>query len=510
MKRVCRIIITSALTLFLCALALTAYAAEDNRININMGVGETVDAFDLIERGDGEYTFESSDADGVGVAENGLIEARAVGEYIVTVTHIYTINSEVGELPTEQTEIYELSVSVQKAPKGLALNAHKIALQKDKPYNLEATLLDGASYHIDYVSSNPEIAEVDGGVVTPHTSGSVAITATAYNGVSDKCEITFTDGEPKIVITSQNTKIQKGASIHQILYKFSGGISGSVSFSSSDKSVFKVDKNGYVKGKSTGKATVKICTEYENVYAKQKLTVVDIALSLNRNSVQIALDQPNVTRVKYGKSAQGRCLEAFEIINAKTGKYKKTLFIDFAVHGFEDDYARDGKKLVEEANKLIEYFAFHSDKLGNYRLVVVPCANPDGTIAGKNNKRACASAFGRCTAKHVDMNRDFIRFKAVESRKLRDYIKKCKPDVYLNMHGWLNETIGNKKLCKVINKQLGFTKIVNSYGTPSGYIIGWVNKTLHIPAALVEYKSPDSIDTTKDIKMIRAIIKKYK
>ena len=41
-------------------------------------------------------------------------------------------------------------------------------------------------------------------------------------------------------------------------------------------------------------------------------------------------------------------------------------------------------------------------------MVVVPCANPDGTISGKNNYRAeIKGAFGRCTYKGKDMNRDF-------------------------------------------------------------------------------------------------------
>ena len=60
----------------------------------------------------------------------------------------------------------------------------------------------------------------------------------------------------------------------------------------------------------------------------------------------------NITKVKYGYSVQGRPLEAYVIENIKTGRYTKTLFMDFAVHGFEDAYFRDGQVLVNEANKL--------------------------------------------------------------------------------------------------------------------------------------------------------------
>lgn len=81
--------------------------------------------------------------------------------------------------------------------------------------------------------------------------------------------------------------------------------------------------------------------------------------------------------------------------------------MDFAIHGFEDEYYRDGQVLVNEANVLIDYFVNHIKELKNYTLVIVPCANPDGVIAGTNNQRACNTAFGRCTANHIDINRDW-------------------------------------------------------------------------------------------------------
>ena len=101
---------------------------------------------------------------------------------------------------------------------------------------------------------------------------------------------------------------------------------------------------------------------------------------------------------------------------------QKTLFIDFAIHGFEDDYARDGRRLTTIANHLIAHFASHPEELGNYRLVIVPCANPDGAIAGKNAQRSGKNAFGRRTAAHIDINRDFGPFKGKETRALRDFI----------------------------------------------------------------------------------------
>ena len=227
-----------------------------------------------------------------------------------------------------------------------------------------------------------------------------------------------------------------------------------------------------------------------------------------------------MTRIaKSVKKANGYTWDKIVLSNKKEGyiasKYlvlvkdntpvKKTLFMDFAIHGFEDEYYRDGQVLVNEANVLIDYFVNHIKELKNYTLVIVPCANPDGVIAGTNNQRACNTAFGRCTANHIDINRDWGSFRAVETRALRDFIKQCKPTFYLNIHGWLNETLGDSNLNAIISKELGLAKKMNN-NYPSNYAIGWVHRNLKIPATLVEYKSSSSVSTQKDIKMIKAII----
>lgn len=219
----------------------------------------------------------------------------------------------------------------------------------------------------------------------------------------------------------------------------------------------------------------------------------------------------NLKRVVYGRSVMGKPLEAYEIYNkSRNNKYSKTLFMDFAVHGFEDEYYRDGKVLLKEAVRLVKYFTEHSSALKNFRLVIVVCANPDGTFDGKNNSRANSRAFGRCTAKHVDINRDFKRFKGKETRALKKFILKEEPDVYLNCHGWENQVIGTRKLNKIVKDNLKVRRTQNGvYCYNKGFVIGWVHKKLQIPAALVEYKNTSSVSTTKDVKMIKDIVKAY-
>lgn len=237
----------------------------------------------------------------------------------------------------------------------------------------------------------------------------------------------------------------------------------------------------------------------------------DEVLPYCKGIAKMSLTHSNLKRVVYGKSVMGKPLEAYEIYNkSNNNKYKKTLFIDFAIHGFEDEYYRDGKVLVKEAVRLVKYFTEHSSALKNYRLIIVVCANPDGTFDGKNNSRANSRAFGRCTAKHVDMNRDFRRFRGKETRALKKYILKSDTDLYINCHGWENQVIGSRKLNRIIRKNLNLRRTQNDvYCYNQGFAIGWVHRELGIPVALLEYKNTSSVSTKKDIKMIKNIVKKY-
>lgn len=231
-------------------------------------------------------------------------------------------------------------------------------------------------------------------------------------------------------------------------------------------------------------------------------------VTLNAKANAAAEKYSNCTRYVYGTSAMGYQLEAYIIKG--NGSNNRIIFMDFAVHGFEDEYAKDGKVLVTLGNGLVEYYSAHPELLGNYMLVIVPCANPDGTMFGKNNYRADKSnAFGRCTYKGVDMNRDFMsgHFKATESVALRSLMNKYKPNIYLNFHGWLDTVLGNPQLVSIFRSNVGLSgDQSNQYGESSGYIIGYVKNNYGAKAALVEFKNSGSVSQTKVINSINKII----
>jgi len=467
------------------------------KTSIKIGVNESLDLkhfFDAEKSNDIQYY--SSDKNILSVTESGIIKGISVGK------------AEIGVLIGEN--FAKLSVSVQKEPEGMTLNQEYVELESGGTVDLDSYCQDGYSYQRKYTSSDSSIACVDSkGTVTGISYGTVSITVTAYNGIIAVCKIRVCKNPVTITITNSNNIIQKGSDNHLVTYILSNGSAvKKVSFSVEDTSIAKVSKKGYITGLKKGTTTLTVKTD-SGIKASCEIKVENDSMQLNANSTQLSLDLANVCKTVYGTSYQGRNLEAFTITNANKAGYKRTLFIDFAIHGFEDEDYRDANVLVNEANALIDYFAKHSDELGDFRLVIVPCANPDGAIAGNNNLRKGKTAFGRCTANHIDMNRDFKRFHARETAALKDIIAISQPAVYLNIHGWDDEALGDIFPSKIVAKHLGLKRVRNVYGETKGYAIGWVHENLGIPVCLVEYSSPDKVYTKNDINMIKAIIDSY-
>ncbi len=366
-----------------------------------------------------------------------------------------------------------------------------------KSQQISASKEGGNLGTLSYKSENSAVASVDSnGIITANKAGSAKINCTSQGGESVSFDISVKAMPSSISLSASEKSLNEGQTFDLNARVNSGAYPTSFVYSSADSSVASVSASGRVSAIKEGKTV--ITAESENgikascvvyVYSKNDI-------ELNMRATKVAMDYSNVTKIVYGKSALGRNLEAF-VINGG-GNNSKTLFCTFAVHGFEDSYYRDGKLLVDAANDIVEYFAENPDNLWDYRLVIVPCANPDGTIDGENNYRAKSGAFGRCTADNVDMNRDFIsgKFQACESRALRDLMYKYKMNVYIDFHGWLNSVLGDPDLVSIYRSTNNLSRDQsNHYGIDQGYIFGWAKANLGAKSALVEFRSPSSLNS---------------
>ena len=218
------------------------------------------------------------------------------------------------------------------------------------------------------------------------------------------------------------------------------------------------------------------------------------------DSFNPSIQDPEINGVKieqfvYGKSENGRDLVCYSFTPEN---YGRTILLNFAIHGFEDDYARDAQVLVNAANQLIEYYSSY-EEFNGCRVLIVPCANPDGLYDGTTN-----NGFGRCNALGIDLNRDFdanyspnttpgrnytpYAFSAAESRALRDLFNEYRPDVVCDFHGWLNCTIGDIDLAEVFSQEMNLPHQVSFTSTNAkGYFANWAHQQGAL-GLLVEFK----------------------
>lgn len=250
-----------------------------------------------------------------------------------------------------------------------------------------------------------------------------------------------------------------------------------------------------------------------DVYFDKAINMKDIALLqqyLNDYEVELGNPKDNkndavvTTSFVYGQSENGRDLMCYSFTPKN---YTDTILLNFAIHGYEDEYAADGQVLVDTAYELINYYTENTESLGNSRLLIVPCANPDGLYDGYTN-----NGFGRCNANGIDLNRDFdanyitrtdpryytpYAFSAAESRALRDLVNDYSADVVLDFHGWLNYTIGDYELAQVFYEEMGLSHYVSFTGSNAGgYFANWAHQQGAL-GLLVEFTNSRSVSIDK-------------
>lgn len=107
----------------------------------------------------------------------------------------------------------------------------------------------------------------------------------------------------------------------------------------------------------------------------------------------------------YGQSGAGRELMAYRF-----GTGENVMVAGFAIHGYEDNFARDGQALVHTAELLMDLLDENMDMVNSYgwSIYVLPCMNPDGLTDGYTQNGP-----GRCTTTYLDSSGSLITGKGV-------------------------------------------------------------------------------------------------
>lgn len=237
---------------------------------------------------------------------------------------------------------------------------------------------------------------------------------------------------------------------------------------------------------------------------------------------------PNVTKGTYGQSGLGRDLVYYQI-----GTGNNHLILNFAIHGFEDHYDRDGFELVEVAGAVLQELSNNITPLDSHdwTVFVIPNANPDGLIEGHT-----MDGPGRCTMMRypdgdtqslplieggVDLNRSFsVGFQvdtetrnytgphpnwAVESVALKNFIDMHESttgrNVFIDSHGWYQQVVApegsNDPLAKLFGHYFSLDSITD-LDNGQGYVARYAH-SLGMEACLFEF--PKDVTTPGDVEV---------
>lgn len=212
--------------------------------------------------------WESADNDIVTV-KSGVITAIGEGE---TEVKAFTSNG-----VSDTCTVKVRNVLAEK----ITMNKKKFTMMVGTTEKIEYTIVpsDVTDKAIDWESSDTKIATVDGGKVKGVSAGKCTITATASNGVKDKCELIVKVKPLGVQINMSKASVGTGETL-QLNAKILPNTSAykDITWESSNEKIATVDENGLVKGKKTGKCKIYATTSNDK-YDYCNLTVTQATLN---------------------------------------------------------------------------------------------------------------------------------------------------------------------------------------------------------------------------------------
>ena len=228
---------------------------------------------------------------------------------------------------------------------------------------------------------------------------------------------------------------------------------------------------------------------------------------------------------QYGKSgalvngiAGGSNLEYLRF-----GNGPNVFFATFCVHGFEDNWDRDGQVLVNIANEFYNKLINDNDKelAKKWTIYVIREVNPDGLKLGYTKNGPGRTTLYSTVGKGIDINRSwqtgnyFKRytdnrnyngtegFQAYEAAALRDFLlahrSKNGKTILIDLHGWEDQLIGDPEISEYYKQQYTScsTRNYGNYGTQ--YLISWARQNLGARSVLVELPSANNFEQVNNM-----------
>lgn len=195
-----------------------------------------------------DVTFTSSDKDVVKVSKKGVVEAVGPGTATVTVR------------TNDGYYVDKCKVTVIEPVISIKLSYSSFTLSVAKSRTIDATIKpkNATNQELTWRSSNSTIARVSqSGKVTALKPGTVTITCSSSDGVQATCTVKCVIGVEAVELNKSSVTLSKGKTTTlKATIEPKNATIKDVTWSSSDKSIATVDKNGKVTAVKKGTAII--------------------------------------------------------------------------------------------------------------------------------------------------------------------------------------------------------------------------------------------------------------
>lgn len=171
---------------------------------------------------------------------------------------------------------------------------HIIAIAENYEIDFDTNLTEINKEDFEYISSNPEIATVDKGIINGKNEGNVIITIKGSNSIEETAEYKIKYVDIEELKIKGKTKLLVGKSDKLIIDTNPKIVSDKISkWESSNSEVISVDKDGNITANNKGTATITVTTE------KGKTASIDIGAYVEVTSMTMSEIS---ARVEKGKT----------------------------------------------------------------------------------------------------------------------------------------------------------------------------------------------------------------
>ena len=345
-------------------------------------------------------TYASSDSAVVSVSGEGYIKGEKAGQATITAM---TYNG---------LKAY-CTVKVLPEPTKLTVQADESRLAVGDTTTLRVTMDSVGAY--TFASSDPSVLTVDGnGTATALKVGTAIVTATAYNGVKNQCEITVLNAPTDVRLGEDALTLGVDMSA-QLTVSVPENTLGRYAFTSSDEAVATVDAQGRVTAKAAGRAQIAVGVQgHDEVFDTCEVTVLSMPKSVELSATALELktgatkrltatlvngeDRSCYGEIRFDSSDSGVVSVSEDgtltAMKAGTATITVSASADASVKATCTVTVADAKVRLSESQVTLG--------AGESRSISIICSGSDAvTISGTNDAAATMDASGKIAAKAV-------------------------------------------------------------------------------------------------------------